>query len=301
MHPVAILIPFAVLAFLPELWARQLLKRHNVQLLEGLPTARALARQILDEQGLQRVRVECTDVGDHYDPSAKAVRLARDKYDRNSLAAVTTAAHEVAHALQDAADYPPFVWRTRLVSLARVTGQIGSVLLIGLPAAALIGRRPIPPGLFGVPLFAMLATGLAAQFAAVPTELDASFRRALPLLRKTCVDEEQARYARDILLASSSTYVGASLLSVLHIWPWLGIPRRGLPLNALPVFEKSTLSAIPSRVRTRNTPDSEALRPQPIRAAAKPVGPLAKAVRLVGKPLVRSWFQVARYARRVVA
>ena len=43
-----------------------------------------MARQILDLNGLQRVRVECTDMGDHYDPESKAVRLARDKYDRRT-------------------------------------------------------------------------------------------------------------------------------------------------------------------------------------------------------------------------
>ena len=293
MHPVAIVIPVAALAFLPSLWAKQLLKRHNAQGREGLPKARELARQLLDEHGLQRVRVECTDLGDHYDPSAKAVRLARDKYDRNTLTAVTTAAHEVAHALQDAADYPPFVWRTRLVSLARVTGQVGSVLLIGVPAAAFTGRRPIPPALFSVPLFAMLATGLAAQFAAVPTEVDASFRRALPLLREKCIDEEQSRYARDILLATASTYVGASLLSVLHLWPWLGIPRRPFPLQALSALEHDSSEARSMPSGTRDSLADAAPGKKPVRVVANRGGLLAKTVRVLGKPLVRGWFQVS--------
>ena len=288
MHPVVVLIPAAALAFLPGLWARRLLKQHNQVDLEHLPKGRELARQILDEHGLQRVRVECTDVGDHYDPQVKAVRLAWDKYDRNSLAAVTTAAHEVSHALQDASGYLPFVWRIRLVSLARVTGQVGSILLIAAPTVALLGRRPIPGEVVVGALFAMLTTGLAAQLAALPTELDASFRRALPLLRNRIVDEEQARDARDILLATSSTYVAASLLSVLNIWPWLGTPGRGVPVTGLSAVSSSTCSAATDGVR-RTT-----LRQRSSGGAGRHPSGLARTVRVVAKPLIKGWLGLSR-------
>lgn len=285
MHPVVILVPIAALAVVPGLWARRLLKLHNRHDLQGVPIACDLARHILDHHGLGHVRVECTDMGDHYDPVAKSVRLARDKYARSSLTAITTAAHEVAHALQDAAGYGPFVWRSRLVSLARATGQVGSVVLIAVPAGAVLGRRTIPPVLLGASLFAMLGTGLAAQLAALPTELDASFRRALPMLSAVYLDEAQAREAREILMAASSTYIAASLLSVLNIWPWVGVPRGGVPMLAAraagkrgdrPV--KPPVSRIPGR-----------------RASARPgaEGPLARGLRLVGKPLIRAALQLS--------
>jgi hypothetical protein len=70
----------------------------------------------------------------------------------------------------------------------------------------------------------MLGTGVVAQLAALPTELDASFNRALPMLRDAPVDEEQLQDARRILLACSLTYVASSLVSVLNIWPWIGRP-----------------------------------------------------------------------------
>lgn len=295
MHPIAVLIPAAALAFMPGLWAKKLLKRHNERDLESLPKGRELARLILDENGLQRVRVECTDVGDHYDPQVKAVRLARDKYDRNSLAAVTTAAHEAAHALQDATGYLPFVWRSRLVALARVTGQVGSVLLIAVPTAAMLGRRPIPAEVIIVSLFTMLATGLAAQVAAVPTELDASFRRALPLLRSRFVDEAQARDVREILLATSSTYVAASLLSVLNIWPWLGTPGRGMPITAL--SDSTTAVARVSLTATDADADGGRRLLQGRGSSGLAVrhrSMLARCVRVVAKPMIRGWFQLSR-------
>jgi Zn-dependent membrane protease YugP len=298
MHPVLVVIPVAALALLPGLWAKRLLQTHGAQTRESLPTGHDLARRLLDDHRLQRIRVEPTDLGDHYDPEAKAVRLARDKYDRNTLAAVTTAAHEVAHALQDDAEYPPFVWRTRLMSLARVTGQVGSVLLIAVPTAALISRRPIPPALVSAPLFIMLATGLAVQLAAVPTELDASFRRALSMLRGTYLDAQQTSDAHKILLATSSTYVAASLLSVLHIWPWLGPPRRGMPIGSSASLADGSTAAATARSRIRgNDWHGTSHRQRSIRDVRKPRSWLAQTVRVLGKPLLRSWLRASRIRR----
>jgi Zn-dependent membrane protease YugP len=217
-----LLVPVAVLVIGPRLWVRQVLKQHNRREDPSFPSGGELAKELLDRHNLQRVRVESSDIGDHYDPKAKAVRLTRDKIERKTLTAMTTAAHEVAHALQDASNYPPFVWRMRLVTLAQTTGQIGSVILIAVPAVALFTRQMVPPVLVGAAAFAMIGTGIAAQLVALPTELDASFGRAMPLLRAGYITEKQAKDARKILVASSLTYVASSLLSVLNIWPWLG-------------------------------------------------------------------------------
>ena len=283
MHPVVVLIPLSALAFLPGLWARRLLQEHNTVDIENLPKGHELAREILDRYGLRRVRVECTDLGDHYDPKARAVRLARDKYDRRSLAAATAAAHEAAHALQDATDYAPFVWRTRLVSLARVTGQVGATVLIVVPAASLIARQAIPPVVLAAALFGMLGTGMAAQIAALPTELNASFRHALPMLKDEYLDAGQWQDARRILLATSSTYVAASLLSVLNIWPWVGTPRVGVPFVAGNV----------KRPKTRSRKKAAVAKPAVVHHVHQR-GPIATTVRILGKPLIKGWLQLSR-------
>lgn len=77
-----------------------------------------MARILLDWAKLQTVKVELTDQGDHYDPIAKAVRLTADKYNGKSLTAITVAAHEVGHAIQDRDGYMPLRLRTRLVEIA---------------------------------------------------------------------------------------------------------------------------------------------------------------------------------------
>lgn len=293
MHPVVILIPAAALILGPRLWVGHVLKQHN-QKDEDLPgTAAELARQWLDQNQLQHIPVEITDIGDHYDPEAKIVRLARDKFERKSLTAVTTAAHEVSHALQDAVDYPPFVWRNRLVKLALITGQIGTVVLLTVPVAALFSQRPLPPVLIGSTLLAILGSGMATQLAALPSELDASFNRALPLLQDGTIEGQQVRDAKKILVACSLTYVASSLLSVLHIWPWLGAARAfSTPLvSSLPYQGEQGGLTHANPHRTRRQPS---VSKRDGRRRSHKAGRADKVVRVIAKPVIRTWFRLSR-------
>jgi len=231
VHPIVILAPTVALLFGPRIWVQRVLKQHDRLDLPGDLSARDLARELLDRHWLQIVKVQSTDGGDHYDPVAKAVRLSRDKIDRKTLTALTTAAHEVSHAIQDASGYGPFVWRTRLVKVAQGAGEIGAVLFLSMPVAAIFFRRRVPPIVIGVAALSMLGTGMIAQLAALPSELDASFGRALPMLRERYVNERQGQDARKILLACSLTYIASSMVSVLHIWPWIGLRMRPQPVR----------------------------------------------------------------------
>jgi len=284
MHPVVILVPAAALIFGPRLWVRQVLQQHNRKDEDFPLEAHELARRLLDQSGLTTVRVEITDMGDHYDPATKTVRLARDKYGRKTLTALTTAAHEVAHALQDAAAYPPFVWRQNLGRVAQIAGEVGALLLVTVPAVALLARTPVPRAVIGAAALAMFGTGMAAQLAALPTELDASFRRALPLLREAHLAPRQAQAARKILFACSLTYVASSFVSVVNIWPWLG-RRTGLSSAPIPLLAPVCAGGSSGR----RAPTSAA------RAAARPrrrrreEGLPEALIRRFAKPLIRSW------------
>lgn len=286
MHPAVLLIPVAALILGPRLWVGYVLKQNNRDD-EGLPaTAADLARIWLDSHQLQSVQVEVTDIGDHYDPETKSVCLTRDKFDRKSLTAVTTAAHEVSHALQDATGYGPFVWRTELAKLAAVTGQVGTIILLAVPAVSLLGRRPLPPMLVGSTLFVMLGTGLILQWVSLASELDASFKRALPLLQAGVISKAQVKDARMILIACSLTYVASSLLSVLHIWPWLGRGGLHVPLAAPVLGPMGSERIERSRIMRQQAPRSGRGR----RTANK--GLAARLVRRIGKPLIRTWLQL---------
>ena len=219
MHPLVIIVPAAVLVFGPRLWVKRILKQHNGYDARISVTGRAFAREILDRHQLQNVKVEGSDIGDHYDPEMKVVRLARDKLDRKSLTALTTAAHEVAHAIQDAGAYAPFRWRIRLAKIAQVTGEVGMLTMLSIPVTRLLTGYRFPAELVYTVVISMLGTGMVAQIAAVPTEIDASFRRALPILRDGYIDEKQLDTSRRILFACSLTYVASSLVSISIVPP----------------------------------------------------------------------------------
>ncbi len=288
MHPVIIIIPAAALIFGPRLWVRHVLKQHNRKDEDFSGTAGEVAQELLDRQQLYSVTVESTDIGDHYDHRAKAVRLNRDKIDRKTLAAVTTAAHEVAHALQDASGYGPFVWRTRMVKVAQVTLEVGSVMLLAVPVTALVTRRPVPPVVVAAAAVSVLGTGVASQLSALPSELDASFRRALPMLQDGVISTGQVKDARKILAACSLTYVAASLAAVLSLWPWLGraplasVDRPGA-IGLLDAAETDTRK--PGR-RTYRTHRHRKRRKR------KTPGLVEDLVRQFGKPLIRGWLRI---------
>jgi Zn-dependent membrane protease YugP len=223
-----LLIAFVlVLVFGPALWVKSVLSRYSQPADRYSGTGAQLARHLLDEHGLDTVQVEATETGDHYDPAAKAVRLTPDKFDGRSLTAITVAAHEVGHALQDHENYGPLRWRTRLVTAMRGVERIGAGVLIISPFLGAATRLPAIGLLtFGAGLLT-LGTSALVHFVTLPTEFDASFGRALPMLDKYKVLKAVDRpHARTLLRAAALTYVSASLMSLLNIARWIAILRR---------------------------------------------------------------------------
>jgi len=218
-----IAIGLVLLMLAPGWWANATLRRHAGERTDLGHTGAQYARRLLGENGMPDVAVEITQQGDHYDPAAKAVRLSPANYDGRSLTAITVAAHEVGHALQDHYGYAPLAWRSRLVVLARVAEKAGAALMLLIPFLMLVSRKP-SSGLLG---FAIGAAGfLSAALVPLPVELDASYRRALPLMRASGVTPADMAPARRILTACAFTYVAASLSGMLNLWRWVALLRR---------------------------------------------------------------------------
>ncbi len=216
----------ALLAVLygPGLWVRRVMRRYAEPRDRYAVTGAELAQEFLQRLGLHGVQVEASESrGDHYDPEARAVRLSHEHYAAHSLAALTVAAHEVGHAVQHAAQYGPFMWRQRLVRAASRGQQVGSVLLLAAPAVAGLLRAPGLAALLVGAGVLSLASQVVVHLLTVPTELDASFRRALPLLERSgYLDLEVDRpHAQRLLKAAAWTYVAQSLGSLLNFWAWL--------------------------------------------------------------------------------
>ena len=220
------LLLFAAIVFGPQWWVKRVLTRYQQPEDRYPGTGAELARHLLDQLGLESVKVEASAIGDHYDPDARAVRLSAPHHQGRSLAAITVAAHEVGHAIQHADGYRPLQWRTQWVKSMQGLQRFGVILIALMPLITLALRMPRA----GVVLLGMglasLASGIIVHALTLPAEFDASFRRALPLLDKGgYLKSGDAPHARRILTAAALTYVAGALMGLLNFWYWLRVLR----------------------------------------------------------------------------
>ena len=95
-----ILICFIVLLIVgPSYWVKHTMEKYSEPADRYSFTGEQLARDLLNHAKLPHVGVEVSELGDHYDPLKKIVRLTPDKFNGRSLTAITVAAHEVGHAI----------------------------------------------------------------------------------------------------------------------------------------------------------------------------------------------------------
>lgn len=168
----------------------------------------AAARMILDSAGLQHVKIEMIpgELSDHYDPRDKTLRLSRDIYEGQTLAAVGIAGHEAGHAIQDATHYPLMVVRQMAVPMA----SFGSGAAIWILMAGFI-LHLTPLAVLAVILFGAVAF---FQIVNLPVEYNASARSKERLAALGVVSEEDMKCVRKVLGAAALTYVAAMLAAL---------------------------------------------------------------------------------------
>jgi hypothetical protein len=227
MHLLILILILFALVFGPGLWVRRVMSRYTSPENRYEGTGGELARHLLDANDLQHIKVEETTHGDHYDPLEKVVRLAPERLNGHSLTAVTVAAHEVGHALQDASGYAPLRIRTRLVMMTQPVQRLGAGILMAAPFVGALTRAPVLTVMMAAGgLMSMGATSLV-HLVTLPTELDASFNRAMPMLERSgLLKSVDLPHARKILKAAALTYLSASLASLLNIARWWAVLRR---------------------------------------------------------------------------
>ena len=117
--------------------------------------------------------------------------------------------------------------RSRLVKTAVVAEKIGSMAMIGIPILTLVTRAPsVGVLMFMVAIGSMLISTLV-HLVTLPVEWDASFSKALPVLKSgNYINEREVAATEKILKAAALTYVAGSLASLLNLWRWLAISRR---------------------------------------------------------------------------
>jgi len=182
-------------------------------------SAKAVARKLLDAEGLFDVPIEMTrgQLTDHYDPRNKTVYLSESVAHSSSLAAVAIAAHEVGHAFQDAKNYVPMKVR----KVAVVACNISSTVLWPLVFIGLLFNMFLIGGVLGeVMMWAgVVFFGMAVVFNLItlPVEVNASRRALKVLVDGGHVDTNEIKGCKRVLSAAGLTYVAALLVSMLQL------------------------------------------------------------------------------------
>ena len=222
-----LLIVIIALAFGPGWWVKRVLQKYSRQRNDLPGTGGELADHLLERFQLTDVRLEQTDLGDHYDPENKAIRLTPQVMNSKSLTSVATAAHEFGHALQHARNYRALSTRTILVKRAQGLQTLAAAAIFLVPILAVIPGLAMISRVLLIAIVASMFVTTLTHLITLPVEFDASFGRALPILKQgQYVSERDLHSVRKILLACALTYVSQSLISVLNIGRWIRILKR---------------------------------------------------------------------------
>lgn len=187
------------------LWA--CMQGSRVTTARGL-TGAEMAELLLKQANLAHVTIEALnwELGDYHDPRDHVLYLSPAVFHGASVTSVAITAHEIGHAVQDAAGYRPIWLRNTVVPVTSLASQlfwllIAAGLLLSMTKLILAG-------------LVLLISMLLLQVLNVPVEYDAS-RRGQALLAATGMirpEEEQA--IANVLKAIPWTYVAAAFWGV---------------------------------------------------------------------------------------
>lgn len=169
-----------------------------------------VASEILKANDLEEVYVVETkgELTDHYDPTRKVVRLSESNYHTDSVSAISVAAHEVGHALQDKEGYWLLRLRAKMVPIVNFSSKMGYfAILIGF----LFDTRFIWLGIW------LQVAILLFQLVTLPVEFDASKRALIELEKLNLIDKKENNGAKKVLGAAALTYVASVATTLLEM------------------------------------------------------------------------------------
>ena len=226
LYALGALIVLAII-FGPSLWVKFVMRRYSTEKPEMPGTGGELAKHLIKRFSLKDVEVETTELGDHYDPIEKKVRLLPEHYESKSLTAIAIAAHEVGHAIQHQQGDKRLATRTKMIPIVDKVARWSAVIISLSPVIGLITRHPMP---FSILLLLGLSGFIArmmVHLVTLPIEYDASFSKALPLLREgKYISQTSEKAVSSILKAAALTYVSAALADILNLGRWIAIISR---------------------------------------------------------------------------
>ncbi len=215
-----------VISGLAGLWVKSSYSKYSKKMSNSGMTGAQVARSILDRNGLTNVKVEpvAGTLTDHYDPRSKVVRLSEDNFNKNSIAGVSVAAHEVGHAIQDATGYVPMKLRAGIFPIVNFSNQLFMPLIFGGFILGGFSGGGIGTVLIQVAAVLFMAV-LAFHVVTLPVEINASTRAYGQLTRYGILSNTEAGGTKRVLTAAAFTYIAAALTALLTL-VWLLLASR---------------------------------------------------------------------------
>ena len=138
------------------------------------------------------------------------LRLSDSVFGSTSVAAVSVAAHECGHAIQDQKDYAPLRIRTALVPVCNFGSTISwPMIIIGIFLGWNMTLIRI-----GILLF---SAAVLFQIVTLPVEFNASSRALNILSSAGLLQGEENEGAQKVLRAAALTYVAGAAASILQL------------------------------------------------------------------------------------
>jgi Zn-dependent membrane protease YugP len=214
VNPIFVLV--SIIGLVITLWAQWKVRGNyqiwsRVRARSGL-TGAEVARRILDRNGLYHVPVQMVPgkLTDHYDPTARAVRLSEDVFASDSIAAISVAAHECGHAIQHKEAYGALMFRHRMVPVLNIASGLAPFLLMAGILFKFTGMLLLGLIFFSVVVLFHLVT--------LPVEYNASSRaKKIMAIEGFVYGPEEERGVRRVLGAAALTYVAGALVALLEL------------------------------------------------------------------------------------
>ncbi|MCU0418945.1 MAG: zinc metallopeptidase [Cyclobacteriaceae bacterium] len=203
----------------------------QIQLARDL-TGAEVARLMLTDSGIRDVQVVCVQgqLTDHYNPADRTVNLSEAVYHGRNAAATAVAAHECGHAVQHATAYSMLQFRSAMVPIQNVSGQVLNFMMMAMMFGSFFAGSFLPWKTALLIIIACYAVFALFALVTLPVEFDASKRALAWVKTRNIVNPKEYDMAQDALKWAAMTYVvaaiGAVTTLIYYVMMFLGSDRE---------------------------------------------------------------------------
>jgi len=214
-----ILVPAIIFTLFAQSKVKSAYSKYSKVLNSTGMTGMQAARRILDANGMRHVPIEMVagHLTDHYDPQNDVMRLSNDVYNGKTIAAVSIAAHESGHAIQDGSSYAFLKFRSKIVPVVNLASTASwPLILIGLMIIWSGRSFELGDMIFDLGVVFFLVV-ILFHLVTLPVELNASKRAIVQLVDLGIISSVETKGAKKVLSAAAMTYVAALATAVANL------------------------------------------------------------------------------------